>query len=89
VEGYNAKEGEDTNPNVNNVGPRYFATLGMPLLAGREFTEQDTLGAPRVAIVNETFARYFFGTASPLGRRFGFGPDKADAIEIVGLVKDG
>jgi predicted permease len=89
VEGYNAKEGEDTNPNVNNVGPRYFETLGMSLLAGREFTEEDTLGAPRVAIVNETFARYFFGTASPLGHRFGFGPDKTDAIEIVGLVKDG
>jgi predicted permease len=89
VEGYRAKEGEDMNPMVNWVGPSFFSTLGVQVLAGREFRESDTLDAPRVAVVNETFARYFFGDQSPVGRRFGFGRDEKVEIEIVGLVRDG
>ena len=60
VDGYQAKEGEDMNPSVDGVGPRYFETMGIPLVAGREFTEHDVKGAPRVAIINETMAKYFF-----------------------------
>ena len=56
------------NPNFNGVGPEFFATLGIPLVAGREFTSADALEAPKVAVVNETFARYFFGDKDPLGR---------------------
>jgi predicted permease len=88
VDGYQAKEGEDMNPSVDAVGPGFFATMAIPLLAGREFSERDVIGAPRVAIINETMARYFFGDASPVGRRFGFGRDQAADIEIVGVVKD-
>jgi putative ABC transport system permease protein len=54
----------------NSVTPGYFATLRIPLLAGRDFTTLDSLTSPRVAIVNETFARQFFGGASPVGRTF-------------------
>ncbi len=88
VEGYKAKEGEDLNPNVNGVGPRFFATMGQPLVRGREFTVKDVAGAPRVAIINETMAKYFFGTDSPLGRHIGWGRDKTPDIEIVGVAKD-
>ncbi len=88
VAGYEVKEGENMNPQTNMVGPGLFKTFGVPLLAGRDFGPADVAGAPRVAIVNETFARYFFGQTSPLGRRFGFGRDKATDIEIVGLVRD-
>ena len=88
VEGYQAKEGEDLNPSVDGVGPRYFATMGIPVLAGREFTDGDTKGAPKVAIVNETMAKYFFGKDNPIGRRFGIGRSSATDIEIVGVVKD-
>jgi predicted permease len=88
VDGYEAKEGENLNPQINSVGSGFFQTFGVPLLAGRDFGPADVAGAPRVAIVNETFARYFFGQTSPIGRRFGFGRDKATDIEIVGLVKD-
>ncbi len=89
VEGYEAKEGENMNPNFNGVGPEFFETLGIPLLAGREFTSADTMGAPRVAVVNETFARYFFGDKDPLGRTFALGREEDKPITIVGVAKDG
>jgi len=54
IEGYHLKEGEDMNPHVNNVGPGYFAALGTPLIAGREFTSRDAMGAPLVGMINET-----------------------------------
>jgi putative ABC transport system permease protein len=88
VEAYHSKEGEDMNPNVNAVGPGFFATIGQPLVAGREFSVKDTAGAPRVAIVNETFAKYFFGSENPLGRHVGWGRDATPTMEIVGVVKD-
>jgi predicted permease len=89
VEGYEAKEGENMNPNFNGVGTQFFSTLGIPLLAGRDFTESDRMGAPKVAIVNEPFARYFFGDKDPLGRRFSRGRSKEKDIQIVGVVKSG
>ncbi|HEX3683510.1 MAG TPA: ABC transporter permease [Bryobacteraceae bacterium] len=90
VEGYAAKPGEDMNPWVNYVSPGFFSTLRIPVYAGREFTDRDRLGAPKVAIVNEMFAKRYFGDRSPIGRRIGFGGDpgtKTD-IEIVGVVRD-
>jgi predicted permease len=89
VDGYKAKEGEDLNPHVNWISPGYLKTMGIPLVAGRDFTEADGPGAPRVAIVSEKMARYFFGTLSPMGRRFGFGRGKPTDIEIVGVARDG
>ncbi|MGH9336551.1 MAG: FtsX-like permease family protein, partial [Vicinamibacteria bacterium] len=89
VEGYEAKEGEDMNPNGNGVAPEFFSTLGMPLVAGRDFTEGDDLKASRVAIVNEAFARYFYGDEDSLGRRFGFGRAPEAWISIIGVVRDG
>ena len=63
VEGYVAKPGEDMSPRVNHISPGYFATLKIPLYRGRDFTDQDALGAPKVAIVNEKFARALFRRA--------------------------
>jgi predicted permease len=74
---------------VNGVGLDFFETLGITLLAGRAIDEGDVQGTPKVAVVNEAFARYFYGDGDPLGRRFGFARDKAKDITIVGLVKDG
>ena len=89
VEGYKAKEGEDMNPHVNWVGPGYLQTMGIPLVAGREFTAADAAGAPRVAVISEKMARYFFGNLNPIGRRFGFGRATPTNIEIVGVARDG
>lgn len=77
---------------VNIMTPGWFATYGTPLLAGRDFDERDDLGAPKVAIVNQEFVRYFLGEGvSPLGRtiRMAEGAEQRPVfIEIVGLATD-
>src|SRR5262245_66673225 len=62
--------------------------MEIPLLAGRKFTKWDDARAPRIAVVNQSFAREFFPNESPIGKRFTFYGDKPDEYEIVGLVKD-
>src|SRR5262249_48763959 len=89
VEGYESKEGEDLNPNFNRVGPGFFATMGITLLAGRDVADSDIVGSPKVAVVNEAFAKYFFGDKDPLGRRFGSGKEEGYKFTIVGVVRDG
>jgi len=90
VEGHVAKPGEDTSSWMNYVSPGYFATLKIPIYAGRDVTAKDISGTPQVAVVNEKFARHYFGNQNPLGRHLGMGGDpgtKTD-IEIVGVVRD-
>jgi predicted permease len=71
----------------NSLGAGYFHTLGIPLLAGRDFTENDDARAPKVAILNQTFARYLFGNADPLGRDLEFG-ETGVHVRVVGVVRD-
>jgi len=87
ITGHQSKEGEDMNPWVDSVGPGYFSTMGIPLLAGREFARQDRAGVPRVAVVNETFAHYYYRDENPIGRRFARGAVPKDDVEIVGVVR--
>jgi predicted permease len=89
VEGYEPKPQESMNPYINWVGPGYFSAMGIPLVAGREFTRRDDMGAPKVVVINESMARTFFGQRSPLGMHIGRGRGKDLDIEIVGVVKDG
>ncbi|HYL72813.1 MAG TPA: ABC transporter permease [Bryobacteraceae bacterium] len=85
VEGYTFRSDESEAVGFNVIAPKYFATLGTPLLSGREFDSRDTNTARKVAIVNESFARHFFGAQSPLGRRV---TSLKVAYEVVGVVKD-
>ena len=89
VEGFKAGPDTDTHANYNEIGPGYFKTMGIRLLAGREFTRSDNLGGPKVAVVNEAFARKFNLGTDAVGKRIGTGGpnDKLDT-EIVGLVRD-
>ncbi|HEY6404392.1 MAG TPA: FtsX-like permease family protein, partial [Blastocatellia bacterium] len=90
------KEGEsDPPPNqgigssCNFVAPKYFATMRTPLALGREFTEHDTADAPPVVIVNQEFARRFYGgEQNALGKRFRF-QQGTPLMEIVGVAQDG
>ena len=77
-----------THPIVDRVSPRFFESLGIPLLAGRDFSVADQEGAPKTAIVDETVARDFFSGMNPIGRRIAI--EQARGItefEIIGLVK--
>ena len=86
VEGYQAKPGEIRNVMESWVAPKYFATLGTPLLRGRDFDSQDK-GGPRVAIINQTMARYYFGNDDPIGKHVSFDGD-GQPYEIVGVAGD-
>ncbi len=88
VEGYRPRHGEDMNPGFNQMLPGFFATLGVPLIAGRDFSERDIARAPLVAIVNETFVKRFAPQGSPLGLRFGFGGGGPMPYEVIGVVPD-
>ena len=86
AEGYTPREGERTSSDTTIVSADYFKVLGIPLLSGRDFNDQDRLGSPKVVVVNEKMARYFFGSTDVLGKRIGIHgtPD----MTIVGVVKD-
>ncbi|PYQ83883.1 MAG: hypothetical protein DMG03_12315 [Acidobacteria bacterium] len=88
-EGFPAGPDTDTNSRFNEVGPDYFRTLGVPLIAGREFRRADGAGAPKVAIVNEAFAKKFNLGRDAVGRRIGNRGDKEGLdTQIVGLVQN-
>jgi predicted permease len=89
VDGYEYRPGEEQSVAFNAVGPGFFHTAGIPLLAGRDFTTRDGPGAPPVAIVNRSFARKYFGEGGGLGRRLGTaGAESSREIEVVGVVAD-
>jgi predicted permease len=86
VEGYQAKPDERRRVSLNWIAPKYFATLGIPLLMGRDFSLQDN-GGPLAAIIDQTMARYYFGDANPIGRHIAF-DERAGSYEIVGVAAD-
>jgi predicted permease len=97
IEGRPAKPGQDSGSLVNGVSPGFFRAMGVPVLAGREFDVRDDRPSPKpegwpysVAIVNQTFAKRYFGGTNPVGRHVGIGEDPGTPmpIEIVGLTKD-
>ncbi|HVW11506.1 MAG TPA: ABC transporter permease [Bryobacteraceae bacterium] len=75
----------------NRVGPGYFQTMGTAFVAGRDFDHHDDLSAPKVAIINEAFAKKIFGGGSPVGRAFRRqeGADKPDSVfQVIGVVRN-
>jgi predicted permease len=103
VEGHAQRPDEDLKCYQLWVGPKFFMTMGIPLLQGRDFNSRElqplALQGPQArsaengtlaAVINKSMARYFFGTQNPIGRRFRFseGDLKNLSIEIIGMVKD-
>ncbi|MFW6201487.1 MAG: ABC transporter permease, partial [Gemmatimonadota bacterium] len=88
VEGFEQGPDTDADASWNQVGTDYFRTLGIPILAGRAFTDADAGSAPPVAIVNEAFARKFGLGREVVGKRMTIGRTDEVDIEIVGLVQD-
>ena len=88
VKGYTDR-GSEPSSNRDEVSPGFFSTMQIPLLVGREFSTQDTLSSQKVAIVDETLVKHYFGgdMRKALGQQFGFGSGKVKTdIEIVGVV---
>ena len=101
VEGFTpAKPDEYAEPYMNSIGPNYFATLGVPVVAGRDFTMNDNRDikhgpevwnfVPTTVMINEKFAKKFFPGRNPIGLHLGFGTDPGTAtdMEVIGVVKD-
>lgn len=90
AEGYSADPGQEQPPICDMISPKLFATLGVPIVAGRDFTVLDTRP---VAIINETLARKYFAGRNPVGLHIGMVDDRTAApdtlnLEIIGVVKD-
>jgi predicted permease len=87
VQGFKKDPDTDDNSRFDAVGPGFYTVLGVPLIAGRDFTPADGQGSPRVAIVNETFAKKFHLGRDAVGKHMSIGNDSLD-IEIIGLARD-
>jgi predicted permease len=89
VEGYTPGSEDDKRSHFDQVGPGYFSNVGIPLLLGRDITERDSATAPRVAVINETMAKFYFGSGHPIGKhitsRIGGKPLE---LEIIGVARD-
>lgn len=88
IVGFTPKNGQNMNASWDQVGPNYFSTVGIPVLMGRDVQPQDSTGS-KVCWLNQTMAKYYFGTESPIGRhiRDEYPEDRQD-LEIVGVVAD-
>ena len=87
VEGYTPEPGQNLGVDSNEVGPGYHELMGIPLVQGRGFNEQDRAGAPPVAVINEAMARAYFPGQNPVGKRLWLGKG-SKPLEIVGVARD-
>ena len=88
-EGQSGVRTEATSVGYNSVTPDYFRTLRIPIVKGRGFTDRDTEGTARVAVVNQTLAARFWPSEDPLGKRIDIPHLGGAAWEVVGVVPDG
>ena len=85
VDGYESQPNELPTAEYNEVSPEYFATLGISLISGREFTRADEENAPRVAVVNQTMVARYWNGQNPIGQRLQV---KGNWVQVVGVVQN-
>lgn len=88
VNGFVPATAKDSHARFDQVGPGYFSTVGIRLIMGRDFADTDRANAPRVTVINETMARFYFGKRNPLGQTIFYGDQPEIALTIVGVAKD-
>src|SRR5262249_21204268 len=86
IPGYQSRLNEKPTARVNGISPQFFATFGIPLLRGRDFNAQDSVGTSKAIIISDRLRRDFFGDEDPLGKHITMGPFKN--LEIVGVAGD-
>jgi predicted permease len=88
IDGQQKATPADRNVRFDQVGSGYFTNVGIRLVAGRDFTDQDDAHAPRVAVINESMAKFYFGDQNPIGHIINYeGPDKF-TLTIIGVASD-
>jgi predicted permease len=87
IDGFEAPPDANLSIDYNIVAPKYFETLSIPLLKGRDFTEQDNEGTPGVIIINEAMAKRFWPNQNPLGRRLRV-EGREGSFEVIGVVRN-
>jgi len=85
IEGYTAHSDEERECAFDQAGPQYFTNVGIPILLGRDLDERDQPGSPRVAVINDAMAKFYFKGTSPIGKHFTASKVR---LEIVGVVAD-
>jgi predicted permease len=88
IEGYAPQAAGEQVARFDQVGPQYFAAVGIPLLLGRDFAAQDAGNAPPVAVINEAMARYYFQGTSPIGKKIFWLPKNREGFEIIGVARN-
>jgi predicted permease len=89
VEGYKPQKNTDSSARFDRVGPNYFSAIGIPMLLGRDISDRDVASSESVCAVNEAFAKFFFGTANPIGKHVTDEfPDTRKTFVIVGVSRD-
>jgi len=89
IDGYIPKKSDDWNAATDRIGPNYFKVLRVPILRGREVTTQDTATAPKVTVINDSMAHFYFGDRDPIGRTLWITDgDKPESYQIVGVASD-
>ncbi len=91
IEGIATTSEDDSNAAYDQVGANYFSTLGIPILMGREITEKDSASGPRVAVINESLAKFYFKDENPIGRKIYLSGESMRDVppwEIVGVARD-
>ncbi|MGH9568312.1 MAG: FtsX-like permease family protein, partial [Candidatus Angelobacter sp.] len=90
IQGFTRKTDNDLDAASDDIGPNYFTAVSIPVLLGRDIGRQDTETSPRVAVINDTMAKFYFGDANPLGRTFAIDDSslKPQPITIVGVTRD-
>jgi len=89
VEGFHSDKEGDNAARFDEIGPNYFSAIGIPILLGREIGAQDTISSSQVCVVNEAFAKFYFGQSNPIGKHVTDEfPDTRATFEIVGVTRD-
>ncbi len=88
VEGFKPATARDSSASFDQVGPHYFASVGIPILLGRDFEDTDTAGAPRVTVINQTMAHFYFGSENPVGKTIHYDSRVKFDLTVIGVSKD-
>jgi predicted permease len=88
VDGFKPGSSKDMLARYDQVGPDYFGTIGVPILLGRDISMADAANAPRVVVINQSMAKFYFGNRSPIGQTLFYDSRLKFALTIVGVARD-